>query len=334
MALYAVFYAVLSFLAVYFTTPWLIRYLRKIDLVVKDQNKKGLPLVPISGGLAVLTGIFAGLLLFVFIRTFLPPRDTLLILTPQNLVLLFASMITIFIITLVGFLDDLVIKKDKNSSSGLQQWQKPLLTLTAAIPLMVVKVGNTKMTLPFLGWVDFGIVYTLLLIPIGVVGAANMVNMLAGFNGLETGMGIIYTGMLGIYAYTHQSYLAALIALVAFSALLAFYFYNKYPAKILPGDSLTYLLGALLVVIAVIGNMEKATLVASVPFFLEFVLKARSKFRAQSYGYEKNGKVVSRYEQVYSLPHLLTRTGRFTEKQVAFAFVGLEFVVCLFMWVV
>ena len=28
-----------------------------------------------------------------------------------------------------------------------------------------------------------------------------MVNMLAGFNGLETGMGLIYVGMFALYAY-------------------------------------------------------------------------------------------------------------------------------------
>ncbi len=334
MTFYFLFYAGISFFTVFFLTSWLIRYLRKINLVVKDQNKKDKPFLPISGGLVVLTGIFAGLLFFIFLRTFFPARGAFIMATMQNLVFLFASMITIFIITLVGFLDDLVIRKDHNSSSGLRQWQKPLLTLSAAIPLMVIRAGSTKMTVPFIGWVDLGLFYTLILVPIGVVGAANMVNMLAGFNGLETGMAIVYLGMLGLYAFVHASYLAALIALVSFSALLAFYYYNKYPAKILPGDSLTYMLGAIIVVIAAVGNMEKAALVASIPFFIEFFLKARSKFQAQTYGYYKKGKIQSFYTKIYSLPHILTRTGRYTEKQIVRRMIILEFFSCLLMWVV
>ena len=149
MAYYFILYALVSFFTVFYITPWLILYLRKIQLEVKDQNKEHKPLVPISGGLAVLTGIFAGLLLFTFLRVFVEHTNVSLILDSSALVALFASMIAIFIITLIGFLDDLVIRGDKNSSTGLRQWQKPILTLTAAIPLMVVRLGSTKMILPF-----------------------------------------------------------------------------------------------------------------------------------------------------------------------------------------
>jgi len=38
------------------------------------------------------------------------------------------------------------------------------------------------------GAVDWGIFYPLAIIPIGIVGAANAYNMLAGYNGLEAGM--------------------------------------------------------------------------------------------------------------------------------------------------
>ena len=325
--------ALVSFLVTYLATPWWIKYLRKINLEVKDQNKENTPLVPISGGLAVFSGIMAGLLLFIFIRTFISKVELGLILDAENLLFLFAAMISIFIITLVGFLDDLVIDKGKDSSAGLRQWQKPLLTLCAAIPLMVVSAGTTDMGLPFIGVVDFGILYPLLLVPIGVIGAANMVNMLAGFNGLEAGMGVIYIGSLGLFAYFNHSYLAALIALVTFASLGAFYLFNKVPAKILPGDSLTYLLGGVLAVIAILGNIERAALIISIPFFIEFILKARSKFKAQTYGFYKEGKTHSKHgEIVYSLPHLLTRTGKFTEKHVVWIMISVSTFFSLLIW--
>ena len=237
-------------------------------------------------------------------------------------------------ITLVGFIDDLLIKS-KDESSGLKQWQKPILTLTAAIPLMVVNAGVTTMWIPIFGRTDLGIIYPLLLIPIGVIGAANMVNLLAGINGLETGMGIIYTGTLGLYAYFNGRETAALIALLIFSSLIAFYIFNKYPAKILPGDSLTYLLGGSIAVIAKLGNIERAAIIASITFFIEFILKWRSKFKAKSYGYYYKGKIKSYHgNKIYSLVHLLTREGTHTEKQITAFFIILELVFCLLIWVI
>lgn len=292
------------------------------------MNKKGKPLIPISGGLAVMGGIIMGLMSYIFFQTFFRQ-------TKESLIFIFAALTSIMLITLIGFIDDLIIKKSKISSIGLNQWQKPLLTVIAAIPLMVVNAGYTSMAFPILGRINFGILYPLILIPIGVVGAANMVNLLAGFNGSETGMGIIYTGMLGLYAYVNKSYVGSILAAVTFAALIAFYYYNKYPAKIFPGDSLTYLLGAILACIAILGNLERAVLICSIPFFIEFVLKARGKFKMQSYGYyNKEGKVQSMYKKIYSIPHILTRTGKFTEKQVTYFMMLVELVFASLIWFV
>ena len=324
--------AAISFLVVWFLTPWLIRYLRKINLVVKDMNKEGTPLGPLSGVLAVLAGFLAGMMIFIFFRTFFPDGGAIVI-NGDSLPLMFAAMISIVLIAFVGFVDDLLIKRSGESSYGLRQWQKPLLTLTAAVPLMVINAGNKFMFFPILGKIDIGLIYPLVLIPIGVVGAANMVNMLAGFNGMETGMGIVYIGMLGLYTYVNGGYIASLTALVSFVSLIAFYYYNKYPAQILPGDSLTYLLGALIAVIAIIGNVEKAALIISIPFFIEFFLKLRGKFRKQSYGCYKNGKVHSMYDKIYSITHIFTRTGKFTEKQIGYFMILIQLIFSSLIWV-
>jgi UDP-N-acetylglucosamine--dolichyl-phosphate N-acetylglucosaminephosphotransferase len=323
-------YMFVSFFGALYLTPWAIRFLKRIKLIVKDQNKEHKPLVPISGGLAVFGGLFLGIMTAIFFETFLYHNGIL----PGELSTLFAALTTIVLITLVGFVDDLIIKGDNDGSFGLKQWQKPLLTLVAAIPLVVINAGIKTMVLPIFGPVDLGLLYPLIFVPLGVVGAANMVNMLAGFNGLETGMGIVYTGMLGLFALVHGRNMAALIALVAFAALLAFYFFNKYPAKILPGDSLTYLLGGVIASVAIVGNIEKAALIASIPFFLEFILKARGKFDKRSYGYYYKGKVKSHYKKIYSLPHFLTRTGKFTEKQITYTFIFIELFFSSLMWVV
>ena len=318
--------SILGFLVTLIGAPYTIKYLRKINLLVKDMNKKDKPLVPISGGIMVLAGIIFSLLLFIFIQTFIYKNNVYTI-------SVFAVLNTILLISLVGVIDDLLILRSKTSSAGLKQWQKPLLTLLASIPLIVVNVGDRIMWFPFLGKIDVGLFYPLIFIPIGVVGAANMVNMLAGYNGLEAGMGLVYTFMLGLYSYFNGSYLGALIAGVTFFSLIPFFVYNRYPARVLPGDSLTYLLGASLVSIAVIGNIEKAAIIVSIPFFIEFILKARNKFKVNSYGYEKDGKIHSQYDKIYSIPHIFARTGKFTEKQITFFCILIELVFSSLIWI-
>lgn len=326
--------AVLAFCLTYLVTPWLIMYLKKIGLVVLDQHKDPKPLVPLSGGLAVLFGMMGGLMSFIFIRTFFPTETYRLVLNDRALSLLFATMISILIITLVGFIDDLLIQKSKNSSIGLKQWQKPLLTLTAAVPLMVVNVGTATMVVPFFDKVNFGILYPLFLVPLGVVGASNMVNMLGGLNGLESGMALIYLTSLGLYAFKFERYIAALLALITLAAVLAFYFYNKYPAKIFPGDSLTYLLGAVLASIAIVQDLERATFVISIPFIMEFFLKLKGKFQKQTYGYIKNSKIKSHYKKIYSIPHIFMRTGKFTEKQIVFFMWIIQAIFAVIIWII
>ena len=161
---------IISFLVVIYLTPWLIKYLRKINLVVKDQNKKNKPLVPISGGMAVMAGLFTGIMTYVFFQTFYFHYK-------EPMLYLFGGLTTIIMITLVGFIDDLLIKS-KEKSSRLKQWQKPLLTLMAAVPLMVINAGTTTMWIPFLGRLDIGLIYPLILIPIKVIKTTNIINLL------------------------------------------------------------------------------------------------------------------------------------------------------------
>jgi UDP-N-acetylglucosamine--dolichyl-phosphate N-acetylglucosaminephosphotransferase len=322
-----VFYFLISFLVTLIATSAFIKFFIRIGLVVKDMNKENTPLVPISGGIPVMIGVVSGLMCFIFLETFFYKSQT-------DLLSIFAASSVILIVAFIGFVDDLLVHNSHERSIGLRQWQKPLLTFFAAVPLMVIRAGFTTMGFPILGEIDFGIFYPLIIIPLGFVGATNMVNLLEGFNGLGTGMGIIYTGMLGLYAYSNSRHTAALICLVVFASLLAFFLFNKYPAKILPGDSLTYLLGATLALVAILGNMERAVIIASIPFIIEILLKLRGNLKKQTYGFYKDGKVQSRYKKIYSIPHILTRTGKYTEKQVVYFMIFIELVFASMVWLV
>lgn len=319
------FSILIAFLFTYSLLPWFINYLKRIGLVVKDQHKEGKPLVPVSGGFVVYLGIFLGVMFAIFVQTFYYHTTTYLI-------DLLAFTATLFAVTFIGFFDDLLIRKDKEASTGLKQWQKPLLAIIAAVPLMVVNAGQTIITLPFFGAVDLGLAYPLFLIPVVVVGASNMVNLLAGFNGLEAGLGLIYLTNLSAFAYVHGAEVAALIGAITCAALVAFLFFNAYPAKIFPGDSLTYLLGGVLVSMAILGNIEIAALFVSILFFFEFILKLRGRLQKQSYGMLVNGKVKSLYDKIYSIPHFFTISGKYTEKQVVIFVWAIGAIFSLLIW--
>jgi len=321
----------ISFFTTYYATPHLIKFLTAAGILGMDLNKKGRPKLPASGGICVATGILAGLLFYVGVETFLYGGQA------TSLQLL-AAVSSILIVTFGGLLDDLnvksraIITKDgKNVKVGFPQWFKPLLTLPAAIPLMVINAGTTSMLIPLIGKVNFGILYPLLLIPIGVVGVSNAINLLGGFNGVEAGMGIASMASLGVYSLLYSTEpIGSVIFLISASSLLAFLKYNWFPAKILPGDSLTYLLGAIIVTGIVLGNIERAGIIVMAPFVIEFLLKARSGFKASCLGnVDAEGKIHSKYSgKIYSLTHVVMRFGNFTERQITIIMILIQLCFC------
>jgi UDP-N-acetylglucosamine--dolichyl-phosphate N-acetylglucosaminephosphotransferase len=149
--------------------------------------------------------------------------------------------------------------------------------------------------------------------------------MLAGINGLESGMGSVALAGLGLFALVLGRTEAAVTAVVTVAALLAFAYYNWYPARILPGDSLTYLIGSVIVSTAIIGNIEKFGMVIFAPWIIEAFIKLCHGFRATSLGkLAKDGSLKPRNDRVESLTHVVMRLGNLREDRVALVFVAVE----------
>jgi len=344
MALSLLFFPVLvAFALVIISVPIFTRFFRNIGVVGTDQQKKGKPLLTTSGGMPVALSFFAAMLLLIALNTFF-------LKIALDMSLLMAAVLSTLAIALIGFFDDLHVKQTKqvNASgahdfrAGLPQWSKPLLTLVAAVPLMAVEAGITRIYVPLIGSVDFGLAYPLLLVPIGVVCVSNAANMLAGTNGLETGMLGVACAGLGLWAFMHGEFEGAAIALVGASALIGFLMFNKYPARMLPGDSLTYFAGAVFISAAIAGNVEKFAFYAFLPWIIEAFLKLRGRFAVRSYGdLQTDGSIKSPYPKIYSLTHVVMKLGErlgkakiiarkgFTEKQVTGVLVGAEVVLVL-----
>jgi len=330
MLLLLILSATISFITTFFIAPYFMQFLYMDGVVGLDLHKKDRPKLPTSGGICVAFGILAGLLSYIGINTFVYNSQ-------GDIVSLLVFISTVLIGTFVGFLDDLnvkpkavITKEGLDIRIGFPQWLKPLLMLPAAIPLMVINAGETVMELPLIGSINFGILYPLILIPIGVVGVSNAVNLLGGFNGSESGMGIVYLFFLAIHSLIAGN-IGVVIFLTSAAALLGFIKYNWSPAKFLPGDSLTYLLGTVVAAGVIVGNMERIGVIMMSLFSVEFFLKLRSKFKASSLGrLRKDGKLDPPYKKIYSITHAIMKMRHMTEKQVTICLIGLQLIVALF----
>ena len=170
---------------------------------------------------------------------------------------------------------------------------------------MVINAGKSTISLPFIGNYDLGLLYPLIIIPIGIIGATTTFNFLAGYNGLESGQGIILLSALSIVSYQTGNSWLTVICICMIASLTAFLIFNFYPAKIFPGDSLTYAVGGLIAIIAILGNFEKMALFFFIPYAIETVLKLRGRLTKQSFSKpNKDGTLDLRYEKIYGLEHL------------------------------
>ncbi len=311
-----VLYILIFLTTIFFTKAW-IRMAKSFNLVGRDANKYEKREVAESGGIAVITTFSIALLFYIFLKTYILHTET-------HIIQVFALLVSLLLAGFVGFVDDILGWK-----KGLKQWQKPLLTIPIAIPLVVINAGNSVMNLPFIGPVDLSWLYPLVILPIGIIGATNAFNILAGLNGLEALMGTVILSTLGVVSYMQGTVWLSVIIFSMVACLLGFLTFNKYPSKIFPGDSLTYSVGAFIAIVAILGNMEKLALFLFIPYYIEFVLKARSKFKAESFGKpQKNGALLRPYKKIYSLTHVFMGP-KSTEKKVVLYLVLIEVIICI-----
>ena len=327
--------SLISTLTVFLTYPKINNYLDEIGIHGIDKQKKKEPKITSGGGTLPALGFFVGIMSFLIFAVFLMPLDS-------NIKLVIGAILTIVTVTLVGFLDDIYVVDEKHEAKtgtkqirkGLSQLSKSVMVLPAAIPLMIVTANQSVLHLPFMGAIEVGLIYPLVLVPIGVLCVSNATNMLAGQNGLEAGMGIIALLGLGIFSLMINQVEAAAVALISVAALLAFERYNWFPAKILPGDSLTYFTGACIASVVIIGNIEAFGVIIFIPWIVEAFIKASQKFQASSLGKINSKEILKPINgKIESLNHFIMSMSDFTEKQVVSIFLLIEtlFVVLAFL---
>jgi len=293
-----------------FVTPFWIRKTKFFGLVSKDMHKKNKKTSDL-GGLCVIAGFLAGVLFFIGYDVFINQSSA-------SIGYLFAALCSVLIAALLGFSDDILGWK-----IGLKQWHKVILSVSAAIPIMVINAGESVIHIPF--EINLGILFPLVIVPLAIVGASNGFNMIGGFNGLEAGMGILILSTLGYMSYVRDYTVAAVLAFTMVSALIGFLVFNWYPATIFPGNIMTYGVGTLIAIVAILGNIEKYGLLLFIPYLLQFALKARGRMQKESFGKLQAGYLRNRYKKWYGLEHVaISLWHSATEQKVVLSLLAFE----------
>ena len=149
-------------------------------------------------------------------------------------------------------------------------------------------------------------------------------NMLAGFNGVELGMGTVAFLSLTIIALSLGELTAAVVLLAALGATLAGLYYNWYPAKVFIGDVGTLTVGAIVASAVILGNFEMAGVVLVIPHLLDLGLKAANGF-PKTFGVYRDGKLHCPKPRPAGLGQLIMKlSGGISERNLTLILIALE----------
>ncbi len=237
--------------------------------------------IPTMAGLIVIVGVALVTIAFNLIReqTWLP----------------LAAMIGA---GMVGLLDDYInIRGDGSGVAGLRSKIKLLLTTGVALIgglWFYIKLDITTFQVPGFGdvRVEWLIVPLFVLV---VIATANAVNISDGLDGLAGGLLASAFSAYTVIAFLQQRYGVAAFCFTIVGALLAYTWFNIFPARFFMGDVGSFALGTALGVVAMITD----TLVLLPVIGFVFVAEAGSVILQITSKKLRNGKKIFRISPVH-----------------------------------
>ena len=300
----AIVSSIIAFFTVFAITPFLIKWLEKKNLCVKDFNKTGEVMVARPGGISIIIGILAAeIVLYAFM--------------PLN------GIIAIIITTSAAFVVGLI--DDRKVMGG---WFKPVALAISAVPIILFGAYDSDLSFPLFGDVQIPALYfAVIIVMIPITG--NTINSIDVLNGVASGFMTIASFALTISLFIVQNYEIAIVSLPLAFVSLAFYKFHKHPSRIFPGDSGALTLGAMYGAIAIVGGVEIIAAVALLPAVINSFLFLSSmkrivehreiKAKPVTHTDDFKLKATTEKDAPVTLVRLILAGGPLSEKQVGFA---------------
>jgi UDP-N-acetylglucosamine--dolichyl-phosphate N-acetylglucosaminephosphotransferase len=225
--------------------PPLIKKLRRMGITGIDYHKVAKPEIPEMGGIGILAGVMIGGVLA-------------LALIPETRIAVLSAVLMIATGAIVGLVDDLKTLGPKT---------KPLLTVLACWPLFLFNTYTPYPVIPIIGGTRLTTIYPFLIL-LGTAMAANAVNMLDVLNGampctcIPVALALLVCSL--ILGSTNGMILSGILA----SSLIAYYKFNKFPARVFSGDVGSFTVGTMIAAIAIVGRLEVVAVISMIPFIM------------------------------------------------------------------
>jgi phospho-N-acetylmuramoyl-pentapeptide-transferase len=156
----------------------------------------------------------------------------------------------------IGLIDDILNLRGRNAVAGLRAPVKfTMLTILGLILgwFFWYKLGFTTVHVPFAGDWEMGI-FIVPLFTFAIVAAGNAVNISDGLDGLAGGLAASAFAMFAVIAILGEQFGLAGFCLTIVGALLAYLWFNVYPARFFMGDVGSFALGVSLGVVAMLTD--------------------------------------------------------------------------------
>lgn len=225
-----------------------------------DINKESRPRIPESAGMLLLPGIWVMVISLVMLEA----------INPLAYVFLFA--ITCF--AAVGFFDDGFSLFKKETGWGRYMANRGLVLFLFTLPFtyLILSPLSASPASPYLLMVAGGAL---------ILVTASLANSFAGLNGWEVGSSMIVLSGLTVMAAFSRTYTSTLVSLclIMLGSSGALFYFNRYPAKVFPGDSGTLLMGSFMGCMILFIDHWYIALGLFIPHLCDMFLKLRTNPR-------------------------------------------------------
>ncbi|MFA5404092.1 MAG: hypothetical protein WC358_04080 [Ignavibacteria bacterium] len=272
-----------------------------------DINKSHLPKLPEEGGLSITISFVFSLILFWYYFSF------------ENIAPL---LITTPLICLLGFVDHF---------RNIKPY--PKFFYTAVI--------GSVFSIYYIRMMPSSFVYSIMLVLVISISYAvlvNAYNLLAGFNGLESGVTMISGFALSIFFYYNGHRAEAGICYLLLSGYSVFWLFNKYPAKIFIGDTGTLVPPSVFFGLGLLTGHILPVVFVMIPHILNIVIKyisigvkSRSDLKPLIL---KDGLLHFPEQKYYSLIRLFLLNGPKHEKHIVYYVYVIEIIFCISLFLI